>query len=114
MLLAIAILLTITVLSPRVGLAVIVIAAFVEVGEYLFWRRFLRRYRIRTGVEALVGEPVKVVEACDPVGRVRLRGELWNAHSERSLAVGETARVAGVDGLTIELAPAPEEATGAG
>ena len=103
MLLAIAILLTITVLSPRVGLAVIVVAAFIEVAEYLFWRRFLRRYRVRTGVEALVGEPVQVVEACDPVGRVRLRGELWNARSEGSLAVGETARVAGVDGLTIVL-----------
>jgi membrane protein implicated in regulation of membrane protease activity len=113
MLLAIAILLTVTVLSPRAGVAVIIIAAVVEVGEYLFWRRFLRRYRIRTGVEALVGEPVKVVEACDPVGRVRLRGELWNARSERSLAVGETARVARVDGLTIELAPGAEEATGA-
>lgn len=113
MLLAVAILLTITVLSPRVGVAVILLAAVVEVGEYLFWRRFLRRYRIRTGVEALVGEPVQVVEACDPLGRVRLRGELWNARSERSLEVGEAARVAGVDGLTIELAPA-EEANGSG
>jgi membrane protein implicated in regulation of membrane protease activity len=105
MLLAIAVLLTITVLSPRVGVAIIVVAAVVEVGEYLFWRRFLRRYRIRTGVEALVGEPVQVVEACDPVGRVRLRGELWNARSERPMAVGEAAQVAAIEGLTIQLVP---------
>ena len=105
-LLAIAILLTVTVLSPRVGLTVIVLAAVVEVGEYLFWRRFLRRYRIRTGVEALIGEPVKVVDACDPVGRVRMRGELWNARSERPLAAGDSARVAAIHGLTLELAPA--------
>ena len=55
--------------------------------------------------EALVGEPVQVIEACDPVGRVRLRGELWNARSELPVKAGATARVAGIDGLTIELAP---------
>ena len=108
MLLAIAILLTVFVLSPRAGIALIVLAAAVEVGEYFFWRRFLRRYKIRTGVEALIGEPVQVVEACDPVGRVRLRGELWNARSELPLQPGTTARVAGVDGLTIELEPGVE------
>ena len=105
MLLAIAILLTVFVLSPRVGIAVIVLAAVVEVGEYFFWRRFLRRYRVRTGVEALVGEPVQVVEACEPLGRVRVRGELWNARSRRPLAAGEVARIAAVDGLTLELEP---------
>ena len=105
MLLAIAILLTVFVLSPPVGVAVIAIAAVVEVGEYLFWRRFLRRYRIQTGVEALVGEEVEVVEGCAPLGRVRLRGELWNARSATPLAAGETARVAAIDGLTLELGP---------
>lgn len=104
MLLAIAILLTVFVLSPPIGIAVIVLAAVVEVGEFLFWRRFLRRYRIRTGVEALIGQPVEVVEACDPVGRVRIRGELWNARSVEPLAVGETASVLAVNGLTLEIA----------
>jgi membrane-bound serine protease (ClpP class) len=104
-LLAIAILLTVFVLSPPIGAAVIVLAAVVEVGEFLFWRRFLRRYRIRTGAEALIGQPVKVVEACDPIGRVRIRGELWNARSAQPLAVGETASVRAVSGLTLEIAP---------
>jgi membrane protein implicated in regulation of membrane protease activity len=104
MLLAIAILLTVLVLSPPIGIAVIVLAAVVEVGEYLFWRRFLRRYRVRTGVEALVGQRVEVVEACDPNGRVRMRGELWNAHSARPMAVGEAASVQAVNGLTLEIA----------
>ncbi len=105
MLLAIAILLTVFVLSPPIGAAVIVLAAVVEVGEFLFWRRFLRRYRIRTGAEALIGQPVEVVEACDPIGRVRIRGELWNARSAQPLAVGETASVRAVNGLTLEIAP---------
>jgi membrane-bound serine protease (ClpP class) len=104
-LLAIAILLTVFVLSPPIGLAVIVLAAGVEVGEVLFWRRFLRRYRVSTGAEALIGESVEVVETCDPLGRVRLRGELWKARAPQRLAVGEPARVTAVDGLTLEIAP---------
>jgi membrane protein implicated in regulation of membrane protease activity len=104
-LLAIAILLTVLVLSPPVGIAVMALAAVVEVGEVMFWRRFLRRYRVSTGAEALVGETVEVVEACDPSGRVKLRGELWKASCEQPLAIGEAARVTAVNGLTLEVAP---------
>jgi membrane protein implicated in regulation of membrane protease activity len=104
-LLAIAILLTVFVLSPPVGIAVMALAAVVEVGEVMFWRRFLRRYRISTGAEALVGETVEVVEACDPLGRVKMRGELWNARASQPLPVGASARVTAVDGLTLEIAP---------
>ena len=106
MLLAIAILLTVFVLSPPVGAAVIVLAAVFEVGEAVFWRRFLRRYRVSTGVEALVGESVVVVEECNPSGRVRVRGELWNARASQPMKVGEVGRVTSVDGLTLEIAPA--------
>ena len=105
-LLAAAILLGVFVLSPPVAIAVIALAALVEVGELLFWRRFLRRYRISTGAEALVGESVEVVQACDPAGRVRVRGELWNARAASPLAIGEAATVTAVDGLTLEIAPA--------
>jgi membrane protein implicated in regulation of membrane protease activity len=103
-LLAIAILLAVFVLSPPIGIAVLALALLIEVGELMFWRRFLRRYRIRTGAEALVGQRVEVVQPCDPVGRVRVRGELWNAHADRPLAVGETARVTAIDGLTLHVA----------
>jgi membrane-bound serine protease (ClpP class) len=104
MLLAIAILLTVFVLEPPIGAAVIVLAAVVEVGEFVFWRRFLRRYRVSTGAEALIGESVEVVESCELEGRVRLRGELWKARAEHPLRVGEKARVTAVDGLTLEVA----------
>ena len=111
MLLAIAILLTVTVLSPPVGIAVMALAAVVEVGEFFFWRRFLRRYRVRTGAEALIGEAVDVVERCDPTGRVKVRGELWTAHSAQALEVGDSARISEVVGLTLELAPEADRAT---
>jgi membrane-bound serine protease (ClpP class) len=107
-LLAIAVLLTIFVLSPPIGAAVVVLAAVFEVGEVVFWRRFLRRYRVSTGVEALLGESVEVVQACSPSGRVRVRGELWNARAPQPMNVGEVGRVTAVDGLTLEIAPAQD------
>jgi membrane protein implicated in regulation of membrane protease activity len=105
MLLAIAILLAVFVVSPKVGAAVIALAAVVEVGEFLFWRRFLRRYRVQTGSEAMVGQEAEVVEAGDPYGRVRIRGELWSARGAEPLRVGERLEVTAVDGLTLEVAP---------
>ena len=104
MLLAVAILLAVFVLSPAIGIAVVVVAAVVEVAELFFWRRFLHRYRISTGAEGLVGEAVEVVQACDPAGKAIVHGELWNARSADSLAAGEKDRVVGVEGLTLELA----------
>jgi membrane-bound serine protease (ClpP class) len=90
--------------SPWGYVAVVVAAAF-EVGEVFFWIRFLRRYRVTTGAEGLVGERGEVVEACDPTGRVRVRGELWNARCEEPLGEGRLVRVTGVDGLTLRIEP---------
>ena len=58
------------------------VAALIEVAEVAFWLRFLRRYRVRTGAEGMVGERAEVIE---PVGagggRVRVYGEIWAARS---------------------------------
>jgi membrane-bound serine protease (ClpP class) len=91
------------------GFVAVGAAAVVEVGEVYFWIRFLRRYRITTGAEGLVGELAEVVEACDPGGRIRVRGELWNARSTAAAAAGKLVRVTGVDGLTLEVEPAKNE-----
>jgi membrane protein implicated in regulation of membrane protease activity len=80
-------------------------AATVEVLELLFWKRFLRRYRLRTGPETLIGERATVVEACAPLGRVRIRGELWKARCTRPVEAGESVVVAGMDGLTLQVDP---------
>jgi len=78
-------------------------AVVVEVGEVYFWIRFLRRYRVTTGAEGLVGERGEVVEACVPIGRVRVRGELWRARAGEPLGAGRLVRVVGVDGLTLDV-----------
>jgi membrane-bound serine protease (ClpP class) len=105
MLLVGAIVLAVFVLPPGWGLAAIVAAMAVEVAEVAFWIRFLRRYRVQTGAEGLVGLTAEVVEACDPEGRVRMRGEIWQARSSYPAAIGERVRVTGVEGLKLQVGP---------
>ena len=81
------------------------VAAVIELGELYVWTRVLRRYRIRTGSEALIGARVEVLARCAPQGRVRLGGEIWNARCAEPLEAGEAARVVSVDGLTLLVAP---------
>jgi membrane protein implicated in regulation of membrane protease activity len=88
------------------GVIAVFTAAVIEVGEILFWIRFLRRYPVTTGAEGLVGERGEVIVRCAPLGRVRLRGESWNARSEEPLELGEEVRVEAVDGLTLVVARA--------
>ncbi len=103
MLLIGAIALAYFVLPPGWGLALVVAAMVIEVAEVGFWIRFLRRYRVTTGAEGLMGAKAEVIEACEPTGRVRLRGEIWHARCPGAAQVGELVRVTGVDGLTLEV-----------
>lgn len=83
----------------------VVVAAFVEVGEVFFWIKFLRRYRIQTGAEAMVGKRAEVLEE----GRVRVGGEIWNARSELPLVAGQAVRITRVEGLTLSVEPLVDE-----
>jgi membrane-bound serine protease (ClpP class) len=85
-------------------IVVLVVAALIEVGEVFLWIRFLRRYRVTTGAEGMVGERGEVI---DPSGRVRVRGEIWKARSSTEFEPGDRVRVAAVDGLTLEVEPEP-------
>ena len=106
MLILIAILAFIFLPSP-LGLFVVASALLLEVIELALWKRFLRRYRLRMGPETLVGTNATVVTECTPDGRVRVRGELWNARSSGPARRGETVRIAAIDGLTLEVEPEP-------
>jgi membrane-bound serine protease (ClpP class) len=97
--------LALLVLPPWLGLIAVVTGIVVEIAEVGFWIRFLRRYKVQTGSEGLVGAVAEVVESCDPEGRVRLRGEIWRARGPRSApaTVGQLVEVTAVDGLTLEV-----------
>ena len=85
------------------GLVVLAGALSLEIGEYFAWKRFLRRYRVRSGPETLVGRTATVVDDIDPVGRVRLDGEYWNARAQVPVSQGETVRITAIHGLTLEV-----------
>jgi membrane protein implicated in regulation of membrane protease activity len=95
-------------LPPGWGIAAVSLGIVVEVAEVGFWVRFLRRYRISTGPEALIGRRAEVIEACEPLGRVRLRGEIWHAHCDQGAAIGDAVVISGVAGLTLQV-ERPEE-----
>jgi membrane-bound serine protease (ClpP class) len=101
MLLVGAILLAVFVLPPEWAIPVVVVAAVVEVGETLFWLWYSRRGKVKMGPETLVGAVAEVVTRCDPLGRVRLQGELWSARCEEGAEPGERVRVRALDGLTL-------------
>lgn len=64
----------------------------------------LRAHRVGTGAAAVQGADGVAVTPLDPVGTVRVRGELWSAESlSGKLAAGSTVHVVGVDGLRLRV-----------
>jgi membrane-bound serine protease (ClpP class) len=78
-----------------------------ELSQTAFWLRYTNRRTAVVGAEALVGRVVEVSEECRPNGRIRVAGELWNAHCPEGAARGEHVRITGLDGLTLEVAREP-------
>jgi membrane-bound serine protease (ClpP class) len=103
--LLIAALIVLLVVGPPWGLVAVAGAFVLEIGEYFAWKRFLRRYRLRSGPETLVGRTTTVVDDCDPLGRVRLDGEFWNARATVPVRAGEVVRIKAIEGLTLEVEP---------
>jgi membrane-bound serine protease (ClpP class) len=85
------------------GLVALAGALVLEVLELAGWKRFLRRYRLRSGPELLVGARATVVEDCAPVGQARVHGELWRARAPGLITAGETVRITAIDGLTLDV-----------
>jgi membrane-bound serine protease (ClpP class) len=83
------------------NLLVILGGAAIEVGELTWGLRLARRWRPRTGAEAMIGERAEVVEPCRPVGQVRIHGELWQARCQEGADVGARVRIDRLDGLTL-------------
>ena len=82
---------------------VIVIAVVVEVSETLFTLWWSRRAPPKVGPETLIGATGRVVEPLRPEGRVRVRGEVWQAKSGAFIEAGARIRVRGRDRLNLEV-----------
>jgi len=106
----IAVLLAIFVLPDPWRVPVVGLAVLVEIAETTFWMRRSRRGRVKAGPETMIGELARVVTSCDPIGEVRLHGELWSARCERNVVVGQQVRVRSREGLTLIVEPTPSAA----
>jgi membrane protein implicated in regulation of membrane protease activity len=104
MLLIGAILLSLFVLPAPWDAVVVVCGAIGEVIETSFGIWYTRRRRALAGAEAMIGSEARVVERCDPRGRVSYRGELWEAHCVDGAEPGERVRIEAIEGLTLQVA----------
>lgn len=105
MILLLALVLALVFLPWPWSLAVIAGAASCEIAIVVFGIRYTRRRPSTVGVERLIGASAEVVTALAPTGQVRLDGEIWRAHAEAGVQVGDTVRIRSVDGLTLEVEP---------
>jgi membrane protein implicated in regulation of membrane protease activity len=76
-----------------------------EVGEVVWGRRLARRWRPKTGAEAMIGMEADVVSPLHPLGQVHVNGELWEARSIAGADVGDTVVVRRMEGLTLVVEP---------
>jgi membrane-bound serine protease (ClpP class) len=81
------------------GFACVVLFCF----EVAYWQRRVRHKTVQTGVETLVGATGEVSEPLAPVGQIRVRGEIWEAHSSSEVPAGARVRVIAVNGLVLEV-----------
>jgi membrane protein implicated in regulation of membrane protease activity len=88
------------------NLVVLILGVVGEVGEVIWGRRLARRWRPKTGAEAMIGKRAEVVAPLHPTGQVHVNGELWEARSSADAVVGDTVIVRGLDGLTLVVEPA--------
>jgi len=100
----------------RVSLGVILPTAIVlaAVTSFLL-SRVLKTHRMRpmTGVEGMVGKIGAVVVDIDPVGKVLVNGEYWDARASNAvIPAGSSVRVVAVGDKQIDVEPAGEAGKG--
>jgi membrane-bound serine protease (ClpP class) len=99
--------------SPWVAVPVAVVlgGGLIAVGQRVMTAR---RREVTTGQEELIGSTGRVRVALDPVGQVFVQGALWRARADgdERIEVGGAVRVEAIDGLTLIVAPDPDQQSG--
>jgi membrane protein implicated in regulation of membrane protease activity len=102
-----AVLLALFVVPPPWGIALVAGAIAWEILEKAFWFYRTQRIPVAVGAEAIIGQPVSVIAACRPYGKVQLSSERWNASCSQGADVGETVIVEAVERLTLVVSTRP-------
>ena len=66
---------------------------------------------VTTGIDELVGHPATALDDFSGHGRVRIRGEVWQADSDVAVVRGQVLQVVSIDGLVLHVAPFDTAAT---
>ena len=96
MLVLIAILAAVFVLPSPWGIVAVLGALVVDLAEVAFGLWYAKRRKPQTGADALIGSVGRVVVRCDPLGQVRVAGELWQARADEGAETGADVRVEAV------------------
>jgi len=96
------------------NVVLVVSAAIVDVAEtgvFVWWSRRRRRLSpAAVGTEALVGHSGISLgrldpDSLEPLGQVRVDGEIWSARSVEPIDPGAAVTVSSVDGLVLDVEP---------
>lgn len=96
--------------APGFGIDVAVIATFAVTSVVMFVFVIgmvikARRRPIVSGMEELLGSEALVIEDFAQKGRVNIHSENWNALCDTPLQKGQSVKVIGIDGLTLQVEP---------
>lgn len=96
--------------APGFGIDVSVIATFSGISALIFivvvgMAIKARRRPVASGLEELVGAEAIVINDFDHTGRVTIHSESWNAQTHSPLHKGQSVRVTGISGLTLQVEP---------
>jgi membrane-bound serine protease (ClpP class) len=69
-----------------------------------------QRRPVVTGIEGLKGQRAVALDRLAPRGRVRVRGELWDAVADSEVVAGSDVEITGADELTLRVRPIAKEA----
>jgi membrane-bound serine protease (ClpP class) len=90
----------------RLSWNVILLTVLITAGCFvLIVRKALaaHRQRLTTGREGLIGEEGSAQSAIDPVGKVFIHGEYWEARSDAPIAAGDQVVVEAVEGMLLKV-----------
>ena len=116
MLTIIALVIALLFLSWPWNVVIVVVAAAIDIAEtggFFWWSRRRRRLTpVAVGAETIVGRTGIVLGRLDPgaaspAGQVRVEGEIWGARSAEPIDPGAVVIVTAVDGLVLDVRPAP-------
>ena len=81
--------------------AVLTLSVFIVLVGYLVFKSQKRKPTM--GLEGLLGEIGEVREQLNPIGKVFIHGEYWNAEGQGQIGVGEKVRVVGFEGMSLKV-----------